>query len=68
MNRNEAIQIIEGLFPADAGHPDTAEVGQKLLEQAKREACGWRSEPDAVLIRYAELCQNEERRQAGRRG
>jgi len=59
MTRREAIQIIEGLFPADAPYENTATIGKRLLEQAKN----WRDEPDAVLFRYAELCESEERRQ-----
>ena len=61
--RENAINEIEGLFPADSGYPDTAEIGQRLLEQAKREVAGWRTEPTEVLARYAQLCISEERRQ-----
>ena len=60
MTREEAIRNIEGLFPADSQYPDNAEKGQALLEQAKRETNNWRNEPDAVLIRYAQLCIAEE--------
>lgn len=56
MDREDAISIIGGLFPADSEYTDTAEIGRQLLERAKREVAGWRTEPDAVLIRYAELC------------
>ena len=61
MTREEAIQQIEGLFPADAEYEDTAEIGQQLLEQAKREVSGWRTEPTEVLVRYAQLCMNKVR-------
>ena len=61
MNREQAIQMIEGLFPADS--PYNPEFGQKLLDQAKREVSGWRTEPTEVLLRYAELCIAEEARQ-----
>jgi hypothetical protein len=64
MTRNEAIRAIDSLYPADAVHPVTAKIGRELLEQAKREVNGWRNEPDDVLIRYAELCIEEERRPA----
>ncbi len=63
MNREEAIANIEALYPADSQYPDGAEVGKRLLEQAKMEKQGWRMEPDEVLIRYAELCIAEEGRQ-----
>lgn len=56
MTREEAIRNIEDLYPADSRYEDTAEVGRQLLEQAKHEVCGWRTEPTEVLIRYAELC------------
>lgn len=62
MTRNEAIKTIETLYPADSQYGDTAEFGRQLLAQAKREVNGWRTEPTEVLIRYAHLCINEERR------
>jgi len=64
MDREQTIKEIEGLFPADSEYPEGAEVGQRLLEQAKREVCGWRTESTEVLIRYAQLCIAEENRQA----
>ena len=63
MDREEAIQQIEGLFPTDSQYEKTNEVGERLLAQAKREVAGWRTEPTEVLIRYAELCIAEENRQ-----
>lgn len=60
MNREQAIANIEGLYPADSQYEQTAEIGQKLLEQAKREVKGWRTEPTPVLIRYAEICMSLE--------
>lgn len=60
MTREYAVEVIENLYPADADYPDTAEVGQELLEQAKREVAGWRTEPTEVLIRYAQLCLERE--------
>lgn len=68
MDREEAIQHIESLFPADSGYEDTAEIGQELLDRAKREVSGWRTEPTEVLIRYAQLCihrDNQNMRDAG---
>ncbi len=56
MDREEAIKAIDFLFPADSEYPASAKLGQELLEQAKREVVGWRTEPTEVLIRYAELC------------
>ena len=56
MNREQAIANIEALYPADSQYIESAKIGQQLLEQAKREVNGWRTEPTEVLIRYAELC------------
>ena len=66
MEREQAIQMIEGLFPADSQYIKTSEIGERLLAQAKMEVVGWRNEPTDVLIRYAELCMAEENRQARR--
>ena len=63
MDRDQAIAIIEGLFPTDSQYVETNNIGKRLLEQAKRDTEGWRNEPTPVLIRYAELCQAEEIRQ-----
>ena len=60
MDREKAIETIEMLYPADCEYLDTAEIGQKLLEQAKQEVVGWRTEPTEVLVRYAELCRQKE--------
>ena len=57
MNKEQAMDIISGLYP-----PDT-EIGQKLLQQAKNQLETWRYLPENVLIRYAELCQREENHQ-----
>jgi len=64
MNREQAIQQIAELFPTDSQYEDTNKIGERLLAQAKKEVEGWRSESTSVLIRYAELCIAEERRQA----
>jgi len=61
--REEAIANIEALFPADSQYEVTREFGERLLKQAKQEVEGWRSESDAVLIKYAELCIVEQNRQ-----
>jgi len=60
--RKKAIETIEALFPADSGYIGTAEIGEELLAQAKREMQGWRTEPTEILIRYAELCVEREKR------
>lgn len=63
MTREEAIRIIELSFPADSDTVITAVTGQRLLIQARQEALNWRGQPDAVLVRYAELCREEIERQ-----
>jgi len=62
--REQAIGDIEALFPIDSQYEKTNEIGEKLLAQAKRECEDWRNLPDAILFRYAELCRQEENRQA----
>lgn len=69
-DRKRAIETITALFPADSQYPDTAEIGQNLLEQAKRQVNNWRNEPTAVLVRYASLCidlEHEQERAAERK-
>ena len=63
MDREQAIALIEELFPTDSQFEKTNKIGERLLAQAKNEVAGWRTEPTEVLIRYAELCQAEEIRQ-----
>ncbi len=60
MKREDAIVLIEKLYPADAQCKDTATLGKQLLTQAKREVESWRTEPTPVLVRYAELCLRKE--------
>lgn len=62
--RDIAISNIEGLFPIDSQYEETNRIGERLLAQAKRECEDWRNLPDAILFRYAELCIQEENRQA----
>lgn len=62
MNRQEAIDLIAALYPVDSQYAATNAVGERLLAQAKRETENWRNLPDAILFRYAELCQQEEER------
>lgn len=64
MDREQAIEQIEGLFTVHREYEDTNKIGERLLTQAKREVEGWRNESTPVLIRYAELCIAEENRQA----
>lgn len=63
MTRDEAISIIEQLYPADSQYQDTSAIGRQLLQRAQDEVAGWRTAPDAVVIRYAELCEAEENKQ-----
>ena len=61
MTREEAIQDIKMLYPPDSDYPDTAKIGQELLEQAKRDCASWENEPEAVLFRLRELCIQTDR-------
>ena len=58
MTREDAIKLIENLYPADSEYSDTAAIGQELLNQAERE--NWRSAPTEILIHYANLCISKE--------
>jgi hypothetical protein len=61
MERERAIAEIESLYPPDSDYPDTAAIGQVLLEQAKRDCASWKNEPDAVIFRLHTLCIQRER-------
>jgi capsule polysaccharide export protein KpsE/RkpR len=63
MDKSEAISIIENTFPIDSQYPESREIGKRLLEQAETEVNNWRNKPLEVLVRYAELCQQEDDRQ-----
>jgi len=60
MDRKQAISTIEALYP-----PDT-EMGAILLQQAKNDCKSWKNLPNEILLRYADLCQQEETRQTNR--
>lgn len=62
MTREEAIVMINGLYPVDTEYEATRIIAEKLLAQAKRETEDWRNLPDLTLFRYAELCEDFERR------
>ena len=59
--RQRAINTIEALYPPDSPYDPT--IGRELLEQARRECNDLRNEPTPILVRYAQLCQEMERRQ-----
>lgn len=61
------IETIRGLYPADSQYSDTAEIGRRLLLEAMNKAgLNWRDLPEDVLRIYAEMCEREEIKQ-GRR-
>ena len=53
MNREEAIEIIEDLYPPDSKYASIAYIGQ--LTRANAESYMWRELPDEVLLRMAEI-------------
>lgn len=61
MDRSQAINIIESLYPPDSEYPETARIGQELLEEAKRRVSAWKQEPDDVLFMFASLCEQKEK-------
>lgn len=59
MTRDEAIETIGALYPADSVYEDCATIGSELLKRAERETGyvdRWENRPDKTLIRYAEYC------------
>lgn len=63
--RRKSWSVIESSFPPDSENSTTAVIGKSLLERARWEVgVSWRTEQPEVLVRFAELCQQEERRQA----
>jgi len=58
--REEAIQIINGLYPTDSEYERTNAIGVELLEQAKRNVENWRDLPDNILFEYCQLCEQKE--------
>lgn len=58
MDKNEAIETILDLYPADSQYRNSATVGKQLLMQAICES--WQSLPKEVLVRYAQLCIEKE--------
>lgn len=62
--RDEAVKTIDALHPTDSEYPTANEVGEGLLEEARRLVGNrrtWRDETTAVLIKYAELCEQHHR-------
>jgi hypothetical protein len=64
--REQLIELIDALFPADSQDPETARIGRALLLEAQDQVQDWRDEPTEVLREYARLC--EEYRERARRG
>lgn len=58
MTREEAIEKIEATYAPDSLSPDVRAVGQAIMNRARedRSDYDWRNEPEGVLIRAAELC------------
>lgn len=61
----DTIATIEALYPIDSRYPKTSEIGKRLLMQALKHY-DWRKLPMDLLRRYAELCAEQERREAAR--
>ena len=58
MSRQDAIDTINDLYPADSPYNETQEIGQKLMLKAI--AMTWRELPDETLKQYARLCLGQE--------
>jgi hypothetical protein len=58
MKKEELINIIEALYPADSQFSDTEKIGKALLDASMHEAhFNWRYLPESVLKIYAEKCE-----------
>jgi len=58
MDKDKFIHIINGLYPADSGFPETEKTGKQLLDDAMHEAhFNWRDLPVDVLEIYAAKCE-----------
>lgn len=66
MDRDTAIRIISDHYPPDSDFIDTAEIGWRLLEEARNDIKDWREESTEVLKRFAELCIRQEREEFDR--
>ncbi|CAM3706509.1 hypothetical protein [Parendozoicomonas haliclonae] len=66
MNRRERQQILDGieaLYPADSADGRTAFVGQVLLNNALENTYyNWRELPVSVLRRYLAICEEYEKK------
>lgn len=61
MERRNMIMDIEALYPADTDYVKTAEIGQRLLQEAMNNMrFTWRDMPDHVLEEYRRLCVMQE--------
>jgi hypothetical protein len=64
MNKKEAIDSINGLYPIDSNFPDTNEVGEQFMLEAMDElGFNWRDLPENILVRWAEKCEARETEQ-----
>lgn len=63
MNRNEAIEIINFLYPADSTFQEANAIGKELLKEAREFVNKWQSESTEILVKYAELCQEYENKE-----
>ena len=62
MTKQQAIEIIEELFPIDSEFNVTNIVGRTLLMESIQES-NWRDLPENILSIYAQKCIDEDRRQ-----
>lgn len=60
MTREQVIEMIENLFPADSEYGDVAETGRTLVLSALADQ--WRQLPTPVLTKYLALCIDHEKR------
>lgn len=60
LSKDEIIERIKLLYPANSCYVDTAQIGRELLLKAIFQQ--WEYLPEEILLRYLQLCQIEEQK------
>lgn len=61
MEKSKIIRDIENYYPIDSEYSETNLIGQRLLIMAIQQTrFNWRNLPEKVLIKYRDLCFDEE--------
>lgn len=61
MTKEDAIKHIRALYPPDSQFPETAEEGQRIIEEAKCRCNLWENLPEDVLVTAARMMIDKEK-------